>query len=100
MLVFDFTRRETFDNLAKWLLQLRLHATMEDPPILILGNKRDLEGQIEVTPEDLAAFKQENRGVTIFEVSARSGFNVNEAIVTLCNRMLDIKRSISGLKLK
>ena len=60
MIVFDFTKRETFENVTKWLLQLRLHAIMEDPPILVLGNKRDLDTEIEVTPQDISDFHANN----------------------------------------
>jgi Ras-related protein Rab-1A len=53
VIVFDLTSRESFENVNKWLLQLRLHSIMEDPPIVILGNKKDLDGQQKVTSEDI-----------------------------------------------
>jgi Ras-related protein Rab-12 len=45
VIVFDLTRKETFDNVPKWINTLMMHALMENPPILILGNKKDLDEQ-------------------------------------------------------
>lgn len=100
VIVFDFTRRETFENIAKWTQLLRVHATMEEPPILVLGNKKDMESEIQVTNRDVEEFQERNRGIAFYEVSARSGMHVTEAFVDLCIRMVDIKKSVSGIKLK
>jgi GTPase SAR1 family protein len=43
VIVFDFTNRATFESVDKWIRLLRVHATMEQPPIVVLGNKKDLE---------------------------------------------------------
>ncbi len=43
VIVFDYTRRETFQNVTKWIEQLRLRATIEEPTIVLLGNKVDVQ---------------------------------------------------------
>ena len=100
MIVFDFTRRDTFLNVAKWLQLLRLHATQEDPPVTVLGNKRDMDRKhYEVSNDDIEEFQSVNRTTIFYEVSAKSGLNVEEAFVELCTKMSDSKKSI-GLKLR
>ena len=48
LLVYDITSRETFNSLANWLTDAR---TLASPSIVILlvGNKKDLEDEREVT---------------------------------------------------
>jgi len=57
--VYDITNRETFNSLANWLSDAR---TLASPNIIILlvGNKRDLDGDREVTFLEASRFAQEN----------------------------------------
>jgi Ras-related protein Rab-4B len=57
--VYDITNRETFNSLANWLSDAR---TLASPNIIMLlvGNKRDLEGDREVTFLEASRFAQEN----------------------------------------
>jgi Ras-related protein Rab-4B len=59
LLVYDITSRETFNALANWLSDAR---TLASPNIVILlvGNKRDLDGEREVTFLEASRFAQEN----------------------------------------
>lgn len=59
LLVYDITNRETFNALANWLSDAR---TLASPNIIILlvGNKRDLDGEREVTFLEASRFAQEN----------------------------------------
>jgi len=56
VIIFDFTRKETFENIRVWLNQLQVHSSMENPPILIMGNKRDIEESLQVTDQDIHEF--------------------------------------------
>lgn len=42
LLVYDITRRSSFDNLDRWLAEVRDHAD-ERVVIMLVGNKSDLE---------------------------------------------------------
>lgn len=99
MIIFDLTRKDTFVNLAKWIQIVRVNASIEDPPIIVLGNKGDLEQKIEVTSEEIEEFMSKNPLIRLFEVSARSGAGVNDAFVELSLKLVDMKKSISGVKL-
>ena len=58
-MVYDITNRETFNCLANWLSDAR---TLASPNIIILlvGNKRDMDGDREVTFLEASRFAQEN----------------------------------------
>ncbi len=42
IIVFDYTKYETFENVKEWMAKLRLRCTVQQPTIVILGNKYDL----------------------------------------------------------
>lgn len=62
MLVYDVTRRATFNHLTSWLTDAR-NLTSRNTAILLIGNKTDLDEQRDVTYEEAAAFAKENGGL-------------------------------------
>jgi len=77
ILVYDITRRETFEHLTGWLEDIREDGHPEVPLILI-GNKCDLESERAVSYNEGDSFASKN-GLFFLEVSAKSGDNVQEA---------------------
>jgi hypothetical protein len=51
MLVYDITKRQTFDHIPRWLEELRSHAD-KNIVIILIGNKSDLESPLR-TPKNL-----------------------------------------------
>ena len=76
LLVYDITSRESFNCLTNWLTDAR---TLASPQIVILmvGNKKDLEDEREVTFLEASRFAQEN-GLMFLETSAKTGNSVEE----------------------
>jgi len=79
LLVYDITRRDTFQHLGRWLEEARQNGN-QNMTIMLIGNKCDLEHRRQVTPEEGAKFAQEN-GLLFMETSAKTAFNVEEAFV-------------------
>ena len=48
LLVYDISRRDTFESIGKWLQEVRDHAD-EKVAIILVGNKSDLEKDRQVT---------------------------------------------------
>ena len=90
MLVYDITRRQTFDHVARWLEELRAHAD-NSLVIMLLGNKADLTSQRAVSKEDAVEFA-EKQGLFFSETSALTGENVETAFLMLIE---EIHRVIS-----
>ena len=88
LVIFDLTRRETFNNVEKWLKDIK--SRCGEIPCFILANKCDLSDRIILTDEvDAFAAKI---GVEIFETSAKTGMNVDnvfELIAKLCMEAYD-----------
>ena len=51
LLVYDVTKRATFENLQKWLEEMRENAYSK-MTIILVGNKVDLESEREVSTEE------------------------------------------------
>ncbi|KAK1388493.1 Ras-related protein RABA3 [Heracleum sosnowskyi] len=81
MLVYDITKRQTFDHVARWVEELRAHAD-NTIVIMLIGNKADLVDLRAVSTEDAIEFA-EDQGLFFFETSALNGDNVEAAFFKL-----------------
>ncbi|KEH18927.1 ras-related protein Rab-2-A [Medicago truncatula] len=79
LLVYDITKRETFNHLATWLEEVREHGN-SNTIITLVGNKSDLAKKRVVSTEEAEKFAKEN-GLMFMEVSAKSSENIEEAFV-------------------
>jgi Ras-related protein Rab-11A len=77
MVVYDISKRYTFDNIDKWISELK-NSGDEDVNILLVGNKCDLEDQREITKEE-AEKKAENFKCAFIETSAMQAVNIEKA---------------------
>lgn len=88
MLVYDITKRQTFDHIPRWLEELRAHAD-KNIVIILVGNKTDLEDQRAVPTEDAKEFAQ-TEGLFFLETSALEATNVEEAFLTVLTEIFNI----------
>ncbi|EPS65006.1 hypothetical protein M569_09770 [Genlisea aurea] len=88
MLVYDITKRQTFDHIPRWLEELRGHAD-KNIVIILIGNKSDLEDQRAVPTEDAKEFAQQE-GLFFLETSALQATNVEEAFLTVLTEIFNI----------
>ncbi|KAJ1379879.1 Small GTPase superfamily [Sesbania bispinosa] len=88
MLVYDITKRQTFDHIPRWLEELRSHAD-KNIVIILIGNKCDLENQRDVPTEDAKEFA-EKEGLFFLETSALEATNVETAFMTVLTEIYNI----------
>ncbi|KAJ4714479.1 Ras-related protein like [Melia azedarach] len=88
MLVYDITRRQSFDHIPRWLEELRSHAD-KNIVIILIGNKSDLENQRAVPTEDAKEFA-EKEGLFFLETSALEATNVENAFMTVLTEIFNI----------
>jgi Ras-related protein Rab-2A len=74
LLVYDITRRESFNHLSRWLEEARQNGN-PNMTIMLIGNKSDLEHRRAVSTKEGEIFAQEN-GLIFLETSAKSAANV------------------------
>ena len=92
LLVYDITRRNTFDNVDNWLIDLKTNGD-KDILIILIGNKSDLVENREVSVED-AKSKAEQYGIAFLETSAKSGDNINKAFNELIEQVYNANISM------
>jgi Ras-related protein Rab-2A len=85
LLVYDVTRRETFQHLERWLSEAKQFATQQIC-ITLVGNKCDLVKRRVVTREDAEVWAAEN-GLDYIETSAKSADGVDEAFLMITNKI-------------
>lgn len=79
MLVYDITKRQSFDHIARWLEELRSHAD-KNIVIMLIGNKCDLSSLRAVPTEDAQEFA-ERENLYYMETSALEATNVESAFL-------------------
>lgn len=94
LLVFDLTKKESFEGVQKWIKEHRLNSG-KNAVIALAGNKSDVPVESrEVDTTAVKAFAEEN-GLIYLETSAKTGENVNELFTTIANKM-PMKNSTSN----
>ncbi|KAI3978358.1 hypothetical protein MKX01_013156 [Papaver californicum] len=88
LLVYDTTKRQTFDNVQRWLRELRDHAD-SNIVILLAGNKSDLKHLRAVNEED-AQVIAEKEGLSFLETSALEALNIEKAFQTILTEIYHI----------
>jgi Ras-related protein Rab-2A len=104
LLVYDITRRDTFQHLSRWLEEAKSHA-QPNMVILLIGNKSDLSNRRAVSTAEGQAFAEEN-GILFMETSAKTAYNVETAFLktaqTIHEKILsgdiDISNESHGIK--
>ncbi|XP_047335731.1 ras-related protein Rab2BV-like [Impatiens glandulifera] len=81
LLVYDITKRQTFENVGRWLRELRDHAD-SNIVIMMVGNKTDLNHLRGVPDQDAQTFA-ENEGLSFLETSALEALNIEKAFHTV-----------------
>jgi len=90
LLVFDISRRPTFEHVTDWLNDLRQIAE-PDIVVVLVGNKSDLaigeENKREVTKEEAEEWAKRNGVLEYVETSAKSGEGVELAFGRVAERI-------------
>ncbi|RWR84700.1 Small GTPase superfamily [Cinnamomum micranthum f. kanehirae] len=96
LLVYDVTKPTTFENVSRWLKELRDHAD-SNIVIMLIGNKTDLKHLRAVATEDAQGFA-EREGLSFIETSALEAVNVEKAFQTILGEVYRIisKKTLSS----
>ncbi|XP_044740484.1 ras-related protein Rab-4B [Chrysoperla carnea] len=86
LLVYDITSRDSFNVVSTWLRDARLLAS-PGVVILLIGNKKDLDVERQVTFIEASQFAQENE-LMFLETSAKTGESVEESFLKCSKTIL------------
>lgn len=88
LLVYDITRRSSYESVGRWLVELREFGG-EDMVVILVGNKCDLGESREVEEEEGKEFA-ETEGLCFMETSALKNLNVEQVFLQMITKILEI----------
>jgi Rab family protein len=89
LLVYDITRKSTFDDCFKWYNELKNYCE-KDCVICLIGNKNDIKNR-EVSFEEGKNFSKKYKTI-FFETSAKNKESVNDCFEELLQQIYNVKR--------
>ncbi|CAD8099376.1 unnamed protein product [Paramecium sonneborni] len=87
IIVYDITKRETFENISRWLEEAKQNGNPK-LTFTLVGNKSDLEADRQVSFEEGQEFAR-NNGIDFVEVSAKTANNVEEVFLKTAQQILE-----------
>ncbi|KAK4259710.1 hypothetical protein QN277_006016 [Acacia crassicarpa] len=88
LLVYDVTRHVTFENVGRWLKEMRDHSDA-NIVVMLIGNKADLRHLRAVSTEDSKAFA-EQESIFFMETSALESMNVEDAFMEVLTQIYSV----------
>ena len=100
IIVYDVTKRNTFDNVLQWLSDLK-NGGEKGCVVALVGNKVDLlernNRKREVSYQEASELAKRN-GMLFYETSALSSLKVNDAFEDLLQNIYTERRKITNLQ--
>jgi len=97
LLVYSITDRDSFEAISAYHQQILRVKDTETVPILLVGNKSDLEDGRRVAKNE-GRFISEELGCGFAETSAKLGINVNESFLNLVRQIRDYNKELLHLR--
>ena len=86
-IVIDRTRPNNLESITRWYKEI-LDAVSQNIPVVIVGNKSDLQDELVITEEEIKIVAKE-LGFHYILTSALTGENVNEAFLYIAYRFIE-----------
>ena len=97
ILVYDIARRQSFDNIAKWLRNID-ECAKADVVKLLVGNKSDLQETARAVKREEGEKLADEFGMSFFETSAKENSSVEEAFECIAKDIMERIFDISNKK--
>lgn len=88
VMVYDVTRRDSFENLEQWLKEIKLYSPNNGEGVvkLLVGNKIDLERSI---PREEAEAWARSQGMLFLEASAKTKMGIRQCFLEVVQKILE-----------
>eukprot|EP01088_Endostelium_zonatum_P020036 TRINITY_DN71_c0_g1_i1.p2 TRINITY_DN71_c0_g1~~TRINITY_DN71_c0_g1_i1.p2 ORF type:complete len:210 (-),score=48.33 TRINITY_DN71_c0_g1_i1:706-1335(-) len=88
ILVYDVTRKNTFEHLTHWLNEIDLYCNSNPAVILLVGNKVDISNIREVSKEEGFEYAR-SKAMLYIECSAKAQIGIQQAFEELVTKVLE-----------
>lgn len=92
LICYDVTEKETFQNVKKWLEEVKRYAT-GNPLLILCGTKSDLSNKRQISTIDGKNYATDNN-MLFFETSAKNNLNVKEIFESIANNKINNKNNL------
>jgi len=88
IMVYDVTRRDSFENLEQWLKEVKLYTPNNGEGVvkLLVGNKIDLDRKV---PRDEAEAWARSQGMLFLEASAKTKTGIRQCFMEVVQKILE-----------
>ncbi|KAJ9577657.1 hypothetical protein L9F63_005737 [Diploptera punctata] len=100
IICYDLTNKQSLNSVKNWVSHLDSVVCPEDgsvTPRILVGNKCDIDERRDKSKTQMVKFAQENKFSAWFEVSAKTGKNVDDAFMALVRLIFAMKDNIFHL---
>jgi small GTP-binding protein len=94
ILAFDTTRFQSLKNLPEWVNIIRKNSG--EVPIVLVGTKVDVEEKRTVKTDEGEAFAKKNKIDSYFDVSSKTGLNVNNVFAKIAELAFTHRNQTKG----
>ena len=96
IIMYDITNKSTFDSIPEILKTIE-EEKGKDFPMILIGNKMDLENEREIKKEE-AEELAEKYGMEFFEISNKEGINIEKAGLSIVKKILEKRQDDSNIE--
>ena len=90
IIMYDITNKSSFDSIPDIIKNIK-EEKGNDFPMILIGNKIDLEPDREIKKEEGKDLASKN-GIEFFEISNKEGINIQEAGFAIVNKILEKRK--------
>ena len=87
LFVFQLNKKESFDDMMDWINLYNNNKERSDVPKILVGNKNDLEREVE--QELIDKFLEKNKDLKYIETSAKENIRINELFQEISEKMFE-----------
>ena len=90
LLIFDLARQDSFETLDHWKAEFLFagaYSAEDTPPIILVGNKKDLKMDFQHVHRDIEKWAGDNK-MLHFEVSACKNIGISDLFEAVCEKAL------------
>jgi len=97
IVMFDITNEESYIGAKSWIKSIK-EENGKNSPIILIGNKSDLEDKRLISFEEITKYANE-ANLQYIETSSKTGNNINKSINIICKLILENKENSTSFSI-
>lgn len=90
-LLYDISNRQSFENIEKWIEDVKMYSINDDPIFVIIGNKNDQYHDRVVTQDEGIRLGQEHNAF-FMEISCKDGIGIEEIMTRPIHDLFETRK--------